>query len=68
MTSTATQSRPATTAEALAVLRGHKTDRDAADIAMLNDTLEWAKLNQVEPDDDYANHGVHRGPGDPGRG
>jgi len=57
MTSTATPSQPATTAEALAVLRGHKTDRDVADIAMLHDTLEWAKLNQVEPDDDYANHG-----------
>jgi hypothetical protein len=57
MTSTATPNRPATTADALVVLRGHKADRDAAEIAMLNDTIAWAVLNEVEPDGEYANHG-----------
>jgi hypothetical protein len=57
MTSTASETRSATTAEALAVLRGHKTDRDAAEIAMAQATIEWAVLNEVEPDDWYANYG-----------
>ena len=57
MTSTATQTQPAATAEVLAVLRGHKTDRDAAEIAMAKATIEWAVLNEVESDDWYANFG-----------
>ena len=61
MTSTATDTKPATTAESLAVLRGHKSDRDAADIAMAQATVEWAVLNEVEPDDWYANYGESMG-------
>ncbi len=51
MSITAVETGPATTAEVLAVLRGGKADRDAADIAMVRATIEWAVLNEVEPDD-----------------
>ncbi len=57
MTSTATETRTATTAEALGVLRRHKADRDAAEIALAKATIDWAVLNEVEPDDWYANYG-----------
>ena len=57
MTTTATPTQAATTAEAIAVLRGHKSDRDAADIAMAQTVIDWAVLNEVEPDDWYANYG-----------
>ena len=58
---TAIPTQPATTAEALVVLRSHKSDRDAADIAMLEATIEWAVLNEVGPDDGYANYPVSGG-------
>lgn len=57
MTTTASTTQPATTAESLAVLRGVKADRDSADIAMARATMDWAQLNEVEPDDWYANYG-----------
>ncbi|MDQ4052722.1 MAG: HNH endonuclease [Actinomycetota bacterium] len=57
MASTAHHTESATTAEALAVLRGHKADRDEAEVAMAKATIEWAMLNEVEPDDWYANYG-----------
>ena len=44
-----TPHQPATTAEVLAVLRSHKSDRDAVDIALAKATIEWAVLNEVEP-------------------
>ena len=50
MTSTATDTDPATTAEVLAVLRGHKADREAAEIAMAVTTVEWAVLNEADPE------------------
>ena len=49
MTSTATDTGSAATAEVLAVLRGHKADREAADIAMAEATIEWALLNEADP-------------------
>ena len=48
-TSTATDTEPATTAEVLAVLRGHKADREAVDVAMAVATVEWAVLNEADP-------------------
>ena len=57
MTTTAVDTGPATTAEVLAVLRSRKADRDAAEIAMVRATIDWAVLNEVEPDDWYANYG-----------
>ncbi|MDQ4052252.1 MAG: DUF222 domain-containing protein [Actinomycetota bacterium] len=57
MTSTAHHTESATTADVLAVLRRHTTDRDLAEIAMLQATLEWVKLNQVDADEELANHG-----------
>ena len=38
-------------------LRGHQADRDAAEIRILQTTIEWAVLHEVEPDQDHANHG-----------
>jgi uncharacterized protein DUF222 len=49
MTTTATDTGSAATAEVLAVLRGHKADREAADIAMAQATIEWAVLNEADP-------------------
>ncbi len=57
MSITAVESGPATTAGVLAVLRGGKADRDAADIVMVRATVDWAVLNEVEADDWYANYG-----------
>ncbi len=49
MTSTATDTGSAATAEVLAVLRGHKADREAVDVAMAQATIEWAILNEADP-------------------
>ncbi len=49
MTSTATHTGSAATAEVLAVLRGHKADREAVDVAMAHATIEWAILNEADP-------------------
>jgi hypothetical protein len=49
MTSTATDTGSAATAEVLAVLRGHKADREALDVAMAHATIEWAVLNEADP-------------------
>ncbi len=57
MTITAVDTGSATTAEVLGVLRGRKADRDAAEVAMVRATIDWAVLNEVEPDDWYANYG-----------
>ncbi len=57
MSITAVETGSATTAGVLAVLRGGKADRDAADIVMVRATVDWAVLNEVEPDDWYANYG-----------
>ena len=57
MTTTATDTGSAATAESLAVLRAVKSDRDAADVAMARATIDWAVLNEVDPDDCYANYG-----------
>jgi hypothetical protein len=51
MTSTATDTGSAATAEVLAALRGHKADREAVDIAMAHATIEWALLNEADPAD-----------------
>ncbi len=58
MTTTAPDTEPATMAESLAVLRGHQADRDVAEIRILESTIEWAVLHEVEPEEDHANHGV----------
>jgi hypothetical protein len=49
MTTTATDTGSAATAEVLAVLRGHKADREAVDVAMAQATIEWALLNEADP-------------------
>ncbi len=49
MTSTATHAGSAATAEVLAVLRGHKADREAVEVAMAHATIEWAVLNEADP-------------------
>lgn len=41
-----------TTAEVLAVLRGHKSDRETAEVRMLVTTIESAALKEVEPEDE----------------
>src|SRR5688572_24067600 len=51
MTSTATDTGSAATAEVLGVLRGHKAEREAVDIAMARATIEWAILNEADPAD-----------------
>ncbi len=58
MTSTATQ-HTSSTAAVLTGLRDTQSEITHAEVRKLHLTLEWAKLNQVEPDDDvdYANHG-----------
>ncbi len=58
MTTTAPDTEPATMAESLAVLRGHQADRDVAEIRILESTIEWAVLHEVEPEEDHASHGV----------
>ncbi len=49
MTNTATHAGSAATAEVLAVLRGHKADREAVEVAMAHATIEWAVLNEADP-------------------
>ncbi len=57
MSITAVETGSATTAGVLAVLRGGKADRDAADVVMVRATVDWAVLNEVGADDWYANYG-----------
>ncbi len=57
MTATATETMSSTAAAVLDGLRGHQADRDAAEIRILQTTIEWAVLHVVEPDQDHANHG-----------
>jgi hypothetical protein len=57
MTSTATQTTRSTAAAVLSGLRDHQADRDAAEIRILQTTVEWAVLHEVEPEQDPANHG-----------
>jgi hypothetical protein len=56
MTSTANPST-SSTAAVLTGLRATASEISRAEVDKLHLTIEWAKLNQVEPDDDYANHG-----------
>jgi hypothetical protein len=56
MTSTATPDTDSTAA-VLTGLRETQSEITRAEVRKLHLTLEWAKLNQVEEDDDYADHG-----------
>jgi hypothetical protein len=60
MTSTATETT-SSTAAVLTGLREKAAECHQAEVDKLHLTLEWAKLNQVEPDDDYANYPVSSG-------
>jgi hypothetical protein len=56
MTSTATETT-SSTAAVLTGLRATASEIHRAEVDKLHLTIEWAALNTVEPDDEYANHG-----------
>jgi hypothetical protein len=57
MTTTRSETTDSTAAAVLSGLRGHQADRDAAEIRILQTTIEWAILHEVEADQDAAHHG-----------
>jgi hypothetical protein len=60
MTSTATPST-SSTAAVLTGLREKAAECHQAEVDKLHLTIDWAELNQVEPDDEYANYPVSSG-------
>ncbi len=56
MTSTATPTT-GSTAAVLDGLRGHQAERDAAEMRILQTTIAWAVLHEVEADQGSAHHG-----------
>jgi hypothetical protein len=60
MPSTATQAT-SSTAAVLTGLRETAAEITRAEVEKLHLTIEWAELNQVEPDDEYASYAVSSG-------